>query len=87
MVMTYTCICKCYFMEGIRKPGDRMILDTSVGDACPHLVRTPSEEQVAMQVAEKENSSTLAPAVPKAAGAKAVSKGKRPATGNGSKTQ
>lgn len=84
MVMTYTCIRKCFFMEGIRNPGDRMILDTSVGDACPHLVRTPSEEQLAMQVAEKENSETEAPAVPKAAGAK-VPSGNRKA--NGSKTR
>lgn len=86
MVMTYTCVRKCFFLGGIRNPGDRLVLDSSVGDACPHLARTPEEGQAEMQ-AQRENSLTEAPAVPKAAGAKAVSKGKRPATGNGSKTQ
>jgi len=83
MVMTYTCIRKCYFLDGIRNPGDVLILDSSVGDGCCHLVRTPTEEQLAMQAeAQKEEQSTEAPAVPKAVGAKVVSTRKK---SNGSK--
>ena len=83
MVLTYTCIRKCFFLDGIRNPGDKLILDSSVGDECCHLVRTPTEEQLAMQAeAQKEEQSTEAPAVPKAVGAKVVSTRKK---SNGSK--
>lgn len=85
MVMTYTCIRKCYFREGIRNVGDRMILDSSVGDACPHLVRTPSEEQLAMQAyTEKEKKAEVC--VPKAQ-AKAVSGARKNAPKNGGKAE
>lgn len=83
MVVTYTCIRKCYFLEGIRNPGDRMILDTSVGDACPHMVRTPTEDQLAMQ-AYKESEIPAKVSVPKAE-AKAVSTPKKKSNGGKAK--
>ena len=82
MVLTYTCIRKCFFLNGIRKEGDRMILDTEVGDACPHLVRTPTEGQLEMQASEtKEKKAEVS--VPKAE-AKAVS---TPKKSNGGKAK
>lgn len=77
MVLTYTCIRKCFFLDGMRRPGDRLILDTTVGDACCHLVRTPTEEQLAMQAQEEKKENTEALAVPKAAGAKVVPTAKK----------
>ena len=66
MILTYTCIRKCYFREGIRNVGDRMILDSSVGDACPHLMRTPTEDQLAMQACSEPNETKTKVSVPKA---------------------
>jgi len=87
MVITYTCIRKCYFLEAIRNPGDKLILDTDVGDGCIHLVPTPTDEQLEMQgcVRAKRDVITAEVSVPKAE-ADAVSKPKRkPKTTNGSK--
>ena len=66
MILTYTCIRKCYFREGIRNVGDKMILDSSVGDACPHLVCTPTEDQLAMQACSETTETKTKVSVPKA---------------------
>lgn len=85
MVLTYTCTRKCYFLEAIRNPGDKIVLDSSIGDACPHLERTPSDEQLEMQVYTETNEKPAAVSVPKAE-AKAVSMPKKKPS-NGGKTK
>lgn len=82
MVLTYTCTTKCFFLGGIRRKGDRLVLDSKVGDACPHLVRTPTEGQLEMQAAETETKTEAS--VPKAE-AKVVSTPKKKS--NGGKAQ
>jgi len=82
MVLTYTCTTKCFFMGGIRRQGDRMVLDSKVGDACPHLVRTPTEGQLEMQGNETTEKKAEV-SVPKAE-AKAVS---TPRKSNGGKAK
>ena len=73
MTMTYVCTRKCFFMGGVRAEGERIVLDSKVGDSCPWLRRAPVKGQLEMQSVPEEETMTEAPAVE--VGAEAVSEG------------
>ena len=89
MILTYVCTEKCFFNGGIRKPGDRLVLDQRAGDSCPHLTRAGEEHQLTgMQAYDGKENEALS-GVPKAPG-KAVSRisgDSKKKNANGGKTE
>lgn len=63
MVMAYICTEKCFFHGKVYEKGQRLFLDSSVGDQFPHFTR--------YEKTEESSPRTKAPAK---AGAKSVSK-------------